>query len=347
MLAVSTDEVSTVIRAVAPLAWPVLLAVVIWRYGGSWAAAITSAIRERDVKAKVGIAEVSIGGKSVPINAAFANATKVIDDLQKRISSAGTAAPGTAGLDADEAEDAPAPSVRRLLWVDDEQDGIALEVSAVKERGIAVLPRTSSDEAIEALLADDRLPDAVVSDMGRWEGGAYKATAGLELLDRVHEIDPLLPVIFYTSPEKARSQKAAALGRGAFGITASPSALLELLLINIGPHSAQRMEVEAIAIMGLAGYREVTGLAERGVDFLMEKGDERIGVEIRATAASPPADRLGQSLVRAGGEALRLRAAELLFVVAVPCAVPDADLPRIKISIVTLEDMRRRFAPAK
>ena len=78
-----------------------------------------------------------------------------------------------------------------------------------------------------SILAGNANFDAVISDMGRREGGAYRTQAGLVLLNAVRKAGLQVPVLVYSTQkyaERARQEVAAAGGDGA---TSSPVELLE------------------------------------------------------------------------------------------------------------------------
>ncbi len=227
------QEAIDLLNALTPLAWPIVILIVALKL----APAFASVLKGRDVQVEAPGVKVAVGGRQVELQEFTDQARKTIEDLQARISEA-SAFP-------DPADDMPtvppllaraSTAMRAVLWVDDEPDGIALEVASLQDRGIDVSVSTSTADAVARLERGAR-PDAVITDMGRFENGRRNARAGLELLDEIRRRDAVLPVVVYTTPGNASALRSEVLSAGAFGITSSPSELLELLGVNIGPRT--------------------------------------------------------------------------------------------------------------
>ena len=110
---------------------------------------------------------------------------------------------------------------RTVLWVDDAPFGNRHERRLLRQMGLFVESVSNNDEAL-ALLADpeDHI-DLVISDIRR---GADRA--GLILLDELRTARTAVPLIFYVgrvSPDRP-------IPPGAFGITARPDELLDLVM---------------------------------------------------------------------------------------------------------------------
>lgn len=111
---------------------------------------------------------------------------------------------------------------RTALWVDDRPDNNRHEWEALVALGLNITACTSSDQAL-ALLGT-RSFDVVISDMHRPEGGR----AGLDLLAALRKAGNRVPYVIYAGSASA-SDVADATSRGAFGYTANPSTLLQLV----------------------------------------------------------------------------------------------------------------------
>jgi DNA-binding NtrC family response regulator len=81
----------------------------------------------------------------------------------------------------------------------------------------------STRQAMAQLAA--RRFDAIVSDMGRWEG----AREGYVLLEQVRQLGLATPLFFFSAGGGKEENVALALERGATGSTGSTTELLEML----------------------------------------------------------------------------------------------------------------------
>lgn len=107
----------------------------------------------------------------------------------------------------------------RILWIDDEPDGNALERATLGTFGVVVRTALSGEEA-KRVLRGERF-DLVISDISR----PGESLAGIKDLPLLRLIAPDLPVIFYIMRMEPRGVPA-----GAFGITARPDELLHLCM---------------------------------------------------------------------------------------------------------------------
>jgi CheY-like chemotaxis protein len=120
---------------------------------------------------------------------------------------------------------------RSALWVDNKPDNNRNERQALTALGLSVAVCTSSDEALALLGA--RPFDVVISDLGRPEG----ELAGFDLLAAIRKTGSQVPFIVYAGSASA-SDVADAKTRGAFGYTANPSTLVQLVTSALtGPRS--------------------------------------------------------------------------------------------------------------
>jgi CheY-like chemotaxis protein len=118
------------------------------------------------------------------------------------------------------------PSQLEVLWVDDRPSNNAREIAQLEARGIKVMTKTTSDEALEELRSHPRKYAAVISDLKR--GGDREA--GYRFMDRLRTdvSDANMPIIVYTASTNP-SIDSEARQHGVFGATNSPIQLLELL----------------------------------------------------------------------------------------------------------------------
>jgi CheY-like chemotaxis protein len=120
------------------------------------------------------------------------------------------------------------PEWKRVLWVDDHPEHNESETSALAKLQIEVVTAKSTGEGLKVLQGDPTF-NLVISDWGR----AWEWQAGLNLLGKVRELQPSLPVVFYhgeTDPA-ARAERAERLrAAGAFGEAVYPAELFTLVL---------------------------------------------------------------------------------------------------------------------
>ena len=102
---------------------------------------------------------------------------------------------------------------RLVRLVDDDEDLRLAQVQTLRIAGFAVEPFASAAEALEGMTAD--YPGAVLSDV-RMPG-----MDGLELFDRLHGIDPELPVILLTGHADV-PMAVSALKQGAYDFLSKP-----------------------------------------------------------------------------------------------------------------------------
>jgi CheY-like chemotaxis protein len=212
------SEAIELIKALTPLAWPLLLAIILWKLFP----AVKTIFESRGFSIKVADMEVSV-------QEAAQQFRTQIEDLQKQVIllRAGRQQPAGAGLRTFEAhatEVATKPS--RILWVDDKPSGNALEIAQLKDRGIDVVQAASTDDAM-AILRKDSGFDAVISGMGRRENGSYGPQASLALLNAVRRAGYKVPFFVYTSQKYVAQNNEQVRSAGGDGATASPVELLE------------------------------------------------------------------------------------------------------------------------
>jgi CheY-like chemotaxis protein len=113
-----------------------------------------------------------------------------------------------------------------VLWVDDKMSNNAFQIAQLHDAGVTVVQSPSTEDAM-AILASSPPFDAVISDMGRREGGRYDQNAGLTLLRRMREGGFLTPFIVYSSQKYAERNRAEVIAATGDGATSSPVELME------------------------------------------------------------------------------------------------------------------------
>jgi CheY-like chemotaxis protein len=125
---------------------------------------------------------------------------------------------------------APARRPRRVLWVDDRPENNALLVASLEAEGIDVATARSTDEALALLGASANRFGAVISDLGRREGGRFAGDAGLVLLRRLRAEGIDLPFAIYTSTRGVATARREVRDAGGQTITDSPTDLRRLFI---------------------------------------------------------------------------------------------------------------------
>jgi CheY-like chemotaxis protein len=228
-----------IIEALGSLLWPLLLAVVVLRvlpHLPGLLGDLRQALRTRAFKVKVGGTELSVEEATEQLRRQVTDLqTQMVAQLAER---GPPRAPGAAGA-APQAYPAPQPYQDRptVLWVDDRPEGNALELAKLRDDGVEVLQARSTAEAMD-VLALRRGVRAVITDLGRVEGGEYRPHAGLALLRQLREAGFELPVLVYTSARGVARDREDAVAAGAAIVTASPTELFAALPELLRPAGA-------------------------------------------------------------------------------------------------------------
>ena len=227
-----------IIEALGSLLWPLLLAVVVLRvvpHLPGLMADLREALRTRAFKVKIGGAELSVEEATEQLR-------RQVTDLQTQM-----AAQLTERSPAGTAAASPQPYQGRptVLWVDDKPEGNALELAKLRDDGVEVLQARSTAEAMDVLTLR-RGVQAIVTDLGRVEGGEYRPHAGLALMRQLREAGFEQPVLVYTSARGVARDREDAVAAGAERVTASPTELFAALRELLRPADASASGAEPI-----------------------------------------------------------------------------------------------------
>jgi len=215
---------NTVADFIAKAAWPIIAAVLLWFLYP----ALAAIIRSRSFSIKVAGMEVSVQDATEQLRTQ-------IDDLQRQVIALRTGAPAATTTAAassrrpksgPDASPSPASARRRILWVDDNMSNNAFQIAQLNDAGITVVKSSSTADAM-AILKGSAPFDAVISDMGRREQGAWQGEAGLGLLREMRSNGHDEPFIVYSSRAYATRHDAEVRKAGGDGATSSPVELLE------------------------------------------------------------------------------------------------------------------------
>lgn len=176
---------------------------------------------------------LDVGGSKLKISEATEQQGNLIGDLLERVSRL-QVNPAVADIQsATIGEKVMAGSqskVRSILWVDDNPKNNSYVIEILEKMGIEVLTSLSTSDALSKL--SYKKFDRIITDMGRKEGDNYNETAGIDLIEKVREADPNVPIIVHCSTQASAKYRSAAMKAGANEVTPSPSFLLSALRLD-------------------------------------------------------------------------------------------------------------------
>lgn len=241
------DTLAPLFSALASLAWPLVLAVLLYKLYGPLHKLVESASGRKFT--------LKVAGNELSMDEVSEQQRKSIDDLQFKLAElerrlaagpdtaqqpahqlppVGRAAPAAGGAARSPAlapagTAVPPANTQRILWVDDHPRNNSFLIASLEERGVRVDTALSTDEALQRLA---RQPyDIVVSDMQRPESDK----AGIDLARQLQGRSPPVPVYIYCGPVTARTLRDEALAAGVAEITASGTSLLSALPLAFNP----------------------------------------------------------------------------------------------------------------
>ncbi len=205
---------------VASLAWPALVAIVLWRLLPT----IQEVVRSRGFTVNVAGMEISVQQASEALGSRVEDLREQISALKAQVRDDAPAGQGHEMSGATSPISVGVPRLSAILWVDDFPENNAFEVATMQRKGVQILQARSTHEALQHLERQD--VDAVITDMGREGDGP---DAGLDLLRRIGETRPGTPVLIYASAVAVARTRAEAERLGAAGCTSSATELLDML----------------------------------------------------------------------------------------------------------------------
>lgn len=212
------DEPSSLIEAIASLAWPIIAVVAIVLLLPT----LRRVVRDRPFSIKVGAFEMSAQEASESL-------LRQIDDLQDQLA--------TVRRDLDGLREAPQPprpapaasppasGSAAVLWVDDHPEHNAIEITRLTSLGFSVVTSRSTKEALDQLGSRPERFGVLITDIGR---GFLGRTAGLDTIRQARGIGFGGTAIIYTTPAAAHDRAADAAAATA-AITGSPAELVRLV----------------------------------------------------------------------------------------------------------------------
>jgi CheY-like chemotaxis protein len=213
------DNLAKLVSALASLAWPVVLAALLFKLHVPIRTLLESALK-RKFTIKVAGNELTMEEASEQQRAIVSDLQNKLAELEKRLNL------GPAPVEAQMAT--PPASGKRILWVDDKPRNNSYLVATLEERGVRVDTALSTLEGVAQF--KKMAYDIVVSDMGRPES----EKAGIDLTRKIKLVSPQTPVYIFCGTWAARTLRAEALAAGVAEITSSGSTLLSALPLSDG-----------------------------------------------------------------------------------------------------------------
>ena len=208
------DATAKLISALASLAWPIVLAVLLYKLYEPIRTLIDSA-RGRKFTIKV-------AGNELTMEEASEQQRAIVNDLQTKIAEIEKRV-GVGMIPLQSPINVATTMNKRILWVDDRPKNNSFLVAALEERGVRVDIALSTDEAIATI---KKTPyDIVLSDMSRPEDDK----AGIDLTRKLKELGIDTPVYIFCGSWAARHLRSEALATGVAEITSSGTTLLSVL----------------------------------------------------------------------------------------------------------------------
>jgi CheY-like chemotaxis protein len=225
----TVDQVVSLIKAIADLlsvlVWPVLVLIVLVKFGSSITAFLTD-LGEFSVKAP----GVEASARRRQVEAAANLAAAEVSRSRNPTDAAAIDPPPDLGTLADSL-----PGVRqqrrlaesRVLWVDDRPTNNVYERRALEALDIRVDVSTSTDDAL--VRQTEGRYDLIISDMSR----PPDQRAGYTLLDALRATGDRTPYVIYAS-SRSPEHVSEARDHGALGCTNRPQELVDYVLRGLG-----------------------------------------------------------------------------------------------------------------
>lgn len=229
---------ASLLDAIATLAWPLLLGVLLFRLRHILSGVLESARSRRFT--------IKLAGTELTMEEAAEQQRLLISDLQealvaleqrfqafseyREVAEPAFLPEPDIALAAAKGEEPERSRVRSILWVDDNPRNNASLIAHLEDLGVRVVTALTTADGIRQFMSGNF--DRIITDIGREEDGEYRRDAGIELIRKVREEDPKVPVLVYTSSGGSRHRGHDARAAGAALVTSSPTSLLRGL--NLG-----------------------------------------------------------------------------------------------------------------
>lgn len=213
------ENIAKLVSALAALAWPVVLAALLYKLHVPIRTLLESALKRKFT--------IKVAGNELTMEEASEQQRAIVSDLQNKLAELEKRL--NLGPDSVKVQMAAPPAKgqgKRILWVDDKPKNNSYLIATLEERGLRVDTVLSTDEGMAQFKKGAY--DIVVSDMGRPEGDK----AGIDLTRKLKVVSPATPVYIFCGAWAAHNLRAEALAAGASEITSSVSTLLSALPLS-------------------------------------------------------------------------------------------------------------------
>ncbi len=225
------DALAELLRALATLAWPAIIVILLFLFRRNVRELIESA-KSRRFTVKVAGNELTMEEISEQQRNLISDLQQQVVDLQSQLQGLSSGGRGPAVGEGARILEEGVEGINRILWVDDEPKRKAMLIQSFQEQGIDVITALSTEEALRKLSRGSRGFDRVITDMGRFESGKFNPFAGIELTRRIRPAYPDIPIILFTSAQSAWEKREQALAAGVTEVTSSATGLLKLLRVD-------------------------------------------------------------------------------------------------------------------
>jgi len=213
------ESFAKLISSLASLAWPLLFAILIFRFSEPLKKLIESA-KGRKFTIKVAGNELTMEEVSEQQRIILSDLQQKFIEIEKKI--------GQAANLTEFSIKSSSPRGQKILWVDDQPKNISLLIATLKERGAKIDTALSTAEGVDKF--ESTQYDIVISDMGRPESDR----AGIDLAVKIRKLNPTVPFFIYCGSWAARNLQKEALDAGVTTITASGTTLLSAISLTDG-----------------------------------------------------------------------------------------------------------------
>lgn len=223
-------NIADILDAISKFTWPVMAAIVFWKLYPS----LRRIIESRGFTIKIGDMEISVQEAAEQLR-------KQVEDLQEKVSALRIDTGHAAAVKVELRESIASgkqPLMKHILWVDDHPQSNVYSVAKLRGMGVVVTEATSTAEALQIIESDRQRFSAIISDMGRLEGGVFRPTAGLDLINAVRTAGLRTPIFVFSAPSRTEGIRDNVLRAGGNGATASSIELFEMLSIVLKPNAS-------------------------------------------------------------------------------------------------------------
>lgn len=198
-------------KAFALFLWPIVILICFFLARGF----LTSFLSKDEVN-------IEIGGQKISLKNAAKSIGNDVTDIQSRLAALEEKIPNKNKNDFIEKSKSDEKStnerIKSLLWVDDYPSNNGFLIEKFKSQGINVVISLTTLDGLEKLKTQSF--DAVISDLGREEGGVNNDFAGLDLLNKMYIEKLNIPTLIFAG-HRGLAFKQELINAGAYDVTSS------------------------------------------------------------------------------------------------------------------------------